>query len=534
MELGYPSRRNRRFVAPGGLRKVRLIPSLIVCGALLVAGLWHAGDARAQGTSETVWPRREWQTSSPEDQGMDSAALAKLVAFGATRSFDSLLIARHGRIALDTYYAPYTSDIPHAINSSTKAVIGTLIAILHKEGLLDRLDHPMLDFFPNRLFANLDERKRAITVQHLLNMTSGLDWDEGAEGGPEQSLIELGRSPNWTQFILDRPMAHAPGEVFYYNSGGTDLLSAIISKLTGRRAVEYANAKLFGPLGIAPPFWRRDPQGLSMGAGGLALRPHDMAKIGYLYLRGGEWDGRQLLPPKWIDAVSHATIDMHLRADPSLRYANLFWAIPEKHVYMAVGYHCQLIMVFPDSDIVAVVTARNFCSFGKLADLILSAIKSEAPLPANPDAVHLLAQAIVDVALEKPSEVRPTSPLAAAISGKTYQFQDSPLGLKSLTLNLANPQPTYRIFGRDPTGITIGIDGPIGLDGFYRKSGRTSLGVPAAKGSWVDDQTFVIDFQYIGLGEQRRWSLRFEGDKVTLSGKSKDGRDISVDSAPGG
>jgi hypothetical protein len=270
-----------------------------------------------------------------------------------------------------------------------------------------------------------------------------------------------------------------------------------------------------------------------MGAGGLALRAHDMAKIGYLYLRGGEWEGRQLLPPEWIDAVSHATIDMHLTADPSLRYANLFWAIPDKHVYMAVGDHCQLIMVLPVSDIVAAVTARNYCPFGKLADLVLGAVKSETPLPANSDAVHLLAKAMVDVGLEKPTEVGATSPLAAAISGKTYQFPDGPLGVRSLTLNLTNAQPTYRIFAHDPTGTAIGIDGPIGLDGFYRKSARTSLGVPAAKGSWVNEQTFALDFQYVGLGEQRRWSLRFDGDKVTLSGKSKDGRDISVDATPG-
>jgi len=408
MEPRYSGRRIRRFGAPGLLRNPRVIPLLIICGALLVADLCCGGNADAQGSAEQVWPTHEWQTSSPEDEGMDSAALAKLVAFGTTRSFDSLLIARHGKIVFDAYYAPYTADIPHAINSCTKAVIATLIAIAHGDGLLDRLDHPMLDFFPSRSIANLDERKRAITVQHLLNMTSGLEWEEGAEGGHEQSLIDLGRAANWTQFILDRPMAHQPGEVFYYNSGGPDLLSAIITKLTGKRALEYANAKLFGPLGIAPPFWRRDPQGLSMGAGGIALRARDMAKIGYLYLRRGQWEGRQIVPPEWIDAVSHATVNMHMTADPSLYYSNLFWAIPDKHVYMAVGDHCQLIMVLPDSDIVAVVTARDYCPFGKVADMIAGSVKSEAALPANPDRADLLAKAIADVAVEKPTEVSRT------------------------------------------------------------------------------------------------------------------------------
>jgi CubicO group peptidase (beta-lactamase class C family) len=84
-----------------------------------------------------------------------------------------------------------------------------------------------------------------------------------------------------------------------------------------------------------------------------------MAKIGYLYLRDGVWDGEQLLPPAWVDKVSHATIDMHVPFDLGLRYSNLFWALPDKHVYMAVGYHGQVIMVFPDLDVVVVTTGRN-------------------------------------------------------------------------------------------------------------------------------------------------------------------------------
>ena len=273
-------------------------------GALILLTSVHCGAANAQGT-EPVWPTAQWQTSTPEQQGMDSAALAKLVAAGTTRSFDSLLVTRHGRIVLDAYYAPFTVDMPHAINSSTKAVVATLLAIAYKDGLLDRLDHPMLDFFSDRSIANVDERKKAITVQHLLNMTSGLEWDEGFVGGRQQSLSDMGRSPDWVQFILDRPMAHAPGEELYYNSGGSHLLSAIVSKLAGKNTADYAQERLFGPLGIAQPFWRRDPQRLPIGGYGLMMRPQDMAKIGYLYLRNGEWAGKQLLPADFLDAVNH-------------------------------------------------------------------------------------------------------------------------------------------------------------------------------------------------------------------------------------
>ena len=114
--------------------------------------------------------------ASPEEQGMDSKELAKLVDFGTTLSLDSLLVVRHGKIVAEAYYAPYAAGIPHAIYSATKAVISTLMSIASKDGLLDSPSHRVLDFFDRRSIANLDDRKKAITVQSLLDMTSGIEW----------------------------------------------------------------------------------------------------------------------------------------------------------------------------------------------------------------------------------------------------------------------------------------------------------------------------------------------------------------------
>src|SRR5262245_14345749 len=127
-------------------RKFALLDALMGI-AVLWASLCCDGACAQDVPAPPVWPMPEWQTSTPEAQGMDSADLAELVACGKTKSFDSLLLVRHGRIVLDAYYAPYAADIPHAINSSTKAVVGTLTAMLLKDGLLDSLDHPALDFF---------------------------------------------------------------------------------------------------------------------------------------------------------------------------------------------------------------------------------------------------------------------------------------------------------------------------------------------------------------------------------------------------
>jgi len=154
------------------MQNPRFAASGIVLGAIML--VVSICSACAQGAAEPGWPTRQWPTSTPEEQGMDSAALARLVEFGTSRSFDSLLIVRHGRIVLDAYYAPYAADIPHITNSATKAVIGTLTAIASKDGLLDSADHRMLDFFADRSVGNVEERKKAIPVQSLLDMPP--DW----------------------------------------------------------------------------------------------------------------------------------------------------------------------------------------------------------------------------------------------------------------------------------------------------------------------------------------------------------------------
>jgi CubicO group peptidase (beta-lactamase class C family) len=211
-----------------------------------------------------------WQTSSPEAQGMSSRELAGLVEFGIANGMDSVLVVRHGSIVAEAYYAPFAPGMKHRINSATKSVIGSLVSIALKDGLLKNVDQPVLGFFPERSFANMDERKKALRLRHLLDMTSGLEWDEPLSAASFESLLQMERSPDWVQFILDHPMVREPGAAFEYNSGNPHVLSAILSKVTGRSALDYARQKLFGPLGIEDVFWRHDPQGVSAGGAGLS------------------------------------------------------------------------------------------------------------------------------------------------------------------------------------------------------------------------------------------------------------------------
>ena len=139
---------------------------------------------------------------------------------------------------------------------------------------------------------------------------------------------------------------------------------------------------LFSPLGIKEALWLPDPQGISNGAWGLYLLPRDMAKIGYLYLRNGVWEGKQLLPPDWVNKVSHATVETHLKQ--GFRYSSFFWSLPDKPVYMAVGIYGQEIMIFPDLDVVAVKTGHMAYPSREFAAAISGSVRSDTAIPNDP------------------------------------------------------------------------------------------------------------------------------------------------------
>ena len=482
----------------------------------LFVAVWLAAVA-SQAAEPAVWPTQGWPTSSPEEQGMASAALAELVDFGAANDMDSMLVVRHGRVVLDATYAPFRPGMKHTVNSVTKGVVGTLAGIALKEGKLDRLDAPVLDFFSGRSVANADAHKKAMTIEHLLDSTSGLSWREPLSNEPPETALQMERSADWIGFVLDRPMAQAPGLSFNYDSGGWHLVSAIVGRQTGSDALEYARQKLFAPLGITDVVWRRDPQGIPIGGFGLYMQPRDMAKIGYLYLRGGQWAGQQLLPPDWVPKLLQARVDM--RIGP-FRYANGWWTLPDKRAYMAVGFLRQLIIVLPEIDTVAVVTGRKHYPFNELIDRIVDAARSPAPLAADALGSARLAERIADAGVEKRSPTAPTPGLASAISGKTYRFAANPVGLRSLKLDLTPGHARYdsTFASATPSAPPRRFEGPLGLDGLFRVREPQGSEPPlAAKGNWLGDSAFQIVVRSLPEGIVSSYRLTFNGPRVDVA-----------------
>jgi CubicO group peptidase (beta-lactamase class C family) len=502
--------------------------ALVIVGVLATAiatmpmHLAPAHATESQDAREVTWPTKSWPVSTPEEQGMDSAALARLIERIGSYKHDSFMIVRHGKIVAEAYYAPYVADIRHDLRSVTKSVVGTLTAIQLQKGELAGVEQRVMDLFSEKQVQNVDDRKKAMTIQTLLDMTSGIEWVEKAYT-PDESLLRMYQSPDRVAFVLDQPMAAAPGKIFNYNGGNPYLLSALINKKSGQNALAFANKELFEPLGIKGAQWGPvDAQGVMNGEAGLFLSPHDMARFGYLYLHNGKWEGRQIIPSSWVERAKEGKASTSF----GLHYANLWWSLPEKGAYMALGRHSQKIVIIPKLDVVAVMTGvlrdDEVYSVAGLIDDISGAVKSDKPLRADPIATALLANAIVQAATERPSAVGGTPELAKAISGKTYRFADNVLRVKSFTLNLLASDSSWEVttYTKHPTDR---FAGPVGLDGTYRKSPPASYGINAVKGRWIAERRFMMERRVLGRGEIQTWTATFDGNEVMLNFENTDG-----------
>ena len=336
------------------------------------------------------WPTKGWRTASPESQGMDSDSLVKMLDLIWEKNFDihSVLVIRNGYMVLDAYSYPFDPEIPHHIDACTQSITSALVGIGIDKGYIKNISQPVLDFFPARVAKNLDATKKAMTLENLLTMTTGLKCSDPflyLQSGMMEMIIpaDWRMSKDWVQFIIDLPMVEEPGTRFEYCNGAPFLLSAILQEQTGMTTLSFAKKYLFEPLGISEVGWPSNPQGITLGYGQLFMRPHDMAKIGYLYLNNGLWDGEQIISSQWIIASTSKYIDTKLL--PGYGY---HWWIASPDAYIAAGNKGQFIMVAPEKNIVAVFTGRLspkdfIIPIDLLSSYIIAAVKSPTSLPEN-------------------------------------------------------------------------------------------------------------------------------------------------------
>ncbi len=307
------------------------------------------------------WPTGKWRTCAPDEVGIDPKKIRELneeiiLLLEMHIDIHSVLIVKNGYIIAEQNYSEqYSVDSLHPIASCTKSITSALFGIAFEKGFLQSIDQRMVDFFPRYEVQNLSEQKVGITLEHMLTMSSGLEWSEieYQYSDTRNTLRQWINSGGGIQFVLDRPMVAAPGEVYSYNTGVSHVLSGILQKVSGTRTDSFALKHLFEPLGIDYFYWPVDGNGIAYGGSSMCMTPRDMARLGYLYLQGGFWDGVQIIPQDWVEESQQKHIKRKYIED---YYYGFHWWVSEDNTFSAVGFGGQWITVIPEHDLVVVFT----------------------------------------------------------------------------------------------------------------------------------------------------------------------------------
>ncbi|MHA2022357.1 MAG: serine hydrolase domain-containing protein [Candidatus Thorarchaeota archaeon] len=311
---------------------------------------------------QDYWPTDEWQTSTPEEQGMNSTYLDQMDEYYSVNNWylRSLLLIRNGYIVYEDYpmesVEPWTNDTLHTLWGCSEYITMALTGIAIENGNISSVNAPVVEYFTDRTIANLDVRKEAITIEHLLTYTSGMVWDDGDD------FSAMYNEPGSVQYILDRPMAEIPGELWNPNSGGLHLLSAILDKTTGVLLSDYAETRIFQPLGIENYTWRIDPEGFPFGTCGLAMKPRDMAKFYLLHINNGTWDGAQLIPEEWVRNSTAAYVTGVEKYGKTGDYGYQWWLNSSYGAYYYTNpwsHYGASVWIFPEYDLIFSLTVST-------------------------------------------------------------------------------------------------------------------------------------------------------------------------------
>ncbi|HEX2217650.1 MAG TPA: serine hydrolase [Gemmatimonadales bacterium] len=340
----------------------------------------------------------EWTVAAPRDAGLDERILRAMedsVRSGRFGAVTSVLVARGGRLAYETYFDDLGRDALRNTRSATKSLTDVLIGLAVRDGALPDVSARVLPLFPElQPTAYPDPRKDRITVEDLLTMSSLLECDDDnsfSRGNEERMyLIE-----DWIRFTLDLPVRGFPawrpkpeaspfGRSWSYCTAGVTTLGGVLVKATGMPVERFAREHLFAPLGIDTVEWQFTPTGVAQTGGGLSMRSRDLLKIAQLYLDGGVWRGRQVLPREWV-ATSTTP---HAQVDGDTQYGRLWWIgrfgpDAARAFYMA-GSGGNRVMAFPDLSLTLLVTATNFgrrdahdLTDRLVEDFVLSAVRPQ-------------------------------------------------------------------------------------------------------------------------------------------------------------
>jgi CubicO group peptidase (beta-lactamase class C family) len=328
---------------------------------------------------------------------------------GKYNEVHSMLIFKDNKLVFEEYFPghQYQWDGPnyygdlvawdrstlHCIHSDTKSITSTCIGIAIDQGFIESVNRSIFDYLPEHQHLKT-EGKDKITIEHLLTMTSGLDWEEwgapyNSKDNPMIGIWFSNKDP--ITYILERSMKDEPGTSFTYYGGNMILLGEILRNATGMDIDEFSSKYLFEPLGIDSfNWWNRFENGVIEAASGLKMTPRDMVKFGVTFLNNGVWKGKQIISESWVEKSAIAFpvnqgIDVPGEDGGKLGYAYSWWtkhysdSVKEINMFCALGWGGQKIMVLPEVNMVVVFTGGNYTSevksFSILEKYIIPALR---------------------------------------------------------------------------------------------------------------------------------------------------------------
>ena len=370
--------------------------------------------------------------ATPESQGMNSENLLEMLQFVQKEkiNINSIVIARNGKTVLDAHFYPNKKEYLHDVASVTKSITSAIFGIAIDKGFVQSENQKVSDFFPEYKELFNSKWKNQLTIKHLLSMSSGLcsSFSDG-----ERQLDEMRLEDNSTKYILSQTLSTEPSKAFAYCSCGTQLLSIIISKATGKSMEEFGKEFLLNPLNISKCIFTKDKSDYTNGWGDSYWLTSDLLKIGQLYLNDGTWNGKQIISKEWIKKSSREQIRLQ-NADESYGY---LWWIPNQleSLYEGRGRGDQRLVIYPKENLVVVMLGTGFDP-GQVGGFIIQSIKSKQPLLLNEKANKKLKNEIKNILNSpKPIENIFISKKAKDIDNITFQFEQNNFGLTHFIVN---------------------------------------------------------------------------------------------------
>ncbi len=451
----------------------------------------------------------ELPRSRPEAQGIAPAALLTFVdeADRKIESLHSFMLVRHGHVVAECWWSPYDAKTRHELYSLSKSFTSTAVGLAIAEGKLS-IDDPVLQFFPDDAPEKPSNNLKAMRVHDLLRMSTG-----------NQTEPQMARAEQpWVKAFLAHPVPFKPGTHFLYNTAGTYMQSAIVQKATGQTVLDYLRPRLFEPLGIESPTWGTSPQGISLGGYGLSIRTEDIAKFGQLYLQKGQWNGKQLIPAKWVQRATalQTSNGSNPNSDWDQGYGYQFWRC-RHDAYRGDGAFGQFCIVMPKQDAVVAITSgtRDMQAVLNLVwDKLLPALNAE-PLPVDEENNRKLHARLKELTLPTPKAAA-SARLPEGVSGAMYTFATNPQKLETLGLEFEG--------ANGPVTLVCKFNGAqhrIACGKGEWKKGRMAIGrLPeqpaAACGAWTEEGVYTARICLYETPFVFKFRLHFEEGKLKL------------------